>query len=161
MMKQLFALHLTALLAMAWPISACAEELGWTARDAFYLEGRVPAEESDASLRLFCKFPDVIEVRVGAEELVGKGSGENVALKFESDGRQAELNGTSQLSEDHQMTGGSELVTFVPPDHPFFAVLLTGKDVAMTGAGRGATWSATGMQAAVDKFLGKCKSLSQ
>jgi hypothetical protein len=103
----------------------------------------------------------VIEVHVGAEELVGKGTGEDVALKVESGGKQAELNGISQLSEDYQMTGGTELVTRLAPDHPFFGVLLTGKDVAMTGAGRGATWSATGMKAAVDKFLGKCKSLSQ
>ncbi|MGE3529692.1 MAG: hypothetical protein AB7G54_09700 [Methyloceanibacter sp.] len=160
-MRQVSAVHLVILLAMTWPLRAGAEDLDWTARNAFYLEARVRAEESDASLRLLCKSPDVIEVRAGAEELVGMESGKEVTLKLKSGGKQAELTGIPQPSEDSQMTGGTELAARLAPDDPFFAVLLTGKDVAVTGAGRRATWSARGMKAAVDKFLGKCKSLSQ
>jgi hypothetical protein len=150
------------LLGMISPAHAGTDELDWTARNAFYLEARVKAEESDASLRLLCKSPEIIEVRIGAEEMVGKGKGEEVALKLKSGGKQAELSGVSEPSEDSGMTGGTELVTRLVPDDPLFAVLRAGKDVAVTGGGsRGATWSAKGMKAAVDKFLGKCKSLAQ
>jgi hypothetical protein len=159
-MRQLAAA--AALLGLASPVYAGTDELDWTARNAFFLEARVRAEESDASLRLFCKSPDVIEVRIGAEEMVGKGKGEEVALKLKAGGTQADLTGVSEPSEDSEMTGGTELVTRLAPDDPLFTVLRAGKDVAVTGGGsRGATWSAKGMKAAVDKFLGKCKSLAQ
>lgn len=147
-----------ALIAV-WPTASNAE-IDWrmSARPPASLEGRSTESESDASFRAVCRNKRTVEVRVGAEEQVGKGRGELVKLQFASSGRSAIIQGVSKKSADFEMTGGTELVANVTPNHPVFAVLMTGKPVSLSGSvARRATWTSNNMRAAVEKFLRACR----
>lgn len=152
-------------LALGWAFPAVAGELRWSAATRPfkgaphpYLEARSTESESDASLRAFCGSAGAIELHVGANETVGKGEGDNVTLKLESDGRTATLAGKSRKSADFEMTAGTELVATVTAEDPVFALLTSDKAVKLTGSIRApATWAPKGMRAAVEKFLAACK----
>jgi hypothetical protein len=116
--------------------------------------------ESDRTFWALCRGPGAIELRIGADDFVGKGKGEPVSLTFASGGRRATLRGISKNSDDFQMTGGTELVTEVTRDDPVFAVLLTGKPVTITGSVKKPIMlDGKSAKPAVAKFLAACAGL--
>ena len=141
------------------PTATAAAALEWTVSTGPYLEARSTEHESDASLRAICRNAATVELRVGAQEQVGKGEGEKVALTFKSDGREAVVRGLSKWSDDSEMTGGTELVTEVKTSDPLFSVLQTGKAVRLSGSlAKPAIWEAKGMAPSVKKFLERCRA---
>jgi len=143
---------------MAVAVTQAVAETNWRVSTRPYLEARSTESESDASLRALCRNSQSIALRVGAAEAVGKGKGEKVTLRFESQGKVATLKGVSRESEDTNMTGGTELVTEVADDAPVFAVLQTGKAVKLSGSlAKPVVWSPQGMASAVKTFLDACR----
>lgn len=99
-----------------------AAEIIWSSGDRFSLEGRYDESESDTVIRAVWLSRRAIEVKLGAGDIVGKGKGEKVRLVFKSGNATAVVNGVSKPSVDSEMTGGTELVTQIPPDDPLFTV---------------------------------------
>lgn len=143
------------LLVLSAPALAATK---WTAGTMPSLYVMSDEPESDHLLFAVCPIRGVFEVFVGAQEQVGKGAGEAVRLRFESDGKQAVLNGVSRRSHNSEMTGGTELVTrLIPPNDDFFKVLATGKPVKVSGSlAKPVTWNHKGMAEAVKKFMKDC-----
>ncbi len=106
----------------------------WQTGQRPFLLAHSTESESDRTFLALCRGPGAVELRVGADDYVGKGDGEPVSLTFAAGGRQATLRGVSKKSDDFQMTGGRELVTEVTTDDPVFKVLLAGKRVTVTGS---------------------------
>jgi|SRR5580698_6314142 hypothetical protein len=133
-------------------------EMNWITSTRPYLEARSSEPESDASLRAICRSPASIEVRIGANEQVGKGHGEPVKLIFVGNGRQVIVRGISERSSDYEMTGGTELVADLLPGNKLFDLLISGQPVQMGGTLKNkATWSGDKMVSAVRSFLTACK----
>lgn len=142
------------LLLLAGPAAADAR---WTAATSPTLLAHSNEPESDRSLFAVCASRGVVELYIGADEQVGKGEGDAVKVRVESDGKSATVSGTSRRSANFQMTAGTELVTRVGPNDEFFKVLATGKPVKVSGSlSKSATWNDRGMAEAVRKFVKDC-----
>lgn len=130
----------------------------WTAGTSPSLSVMSDESEADRSLYAVCPIRGIVELFVGAQEQVGKGEGEAVKLRVESDGKSATLSGVSRRSFNSEMTGGTELVTrVILPDDDFFNVLSSGKPVKLSGSlAKPVTWNHKGMADAVKKFVKDC-----
>jgi hypothetical protein len=129
----------------------------WTAATSPSLTAHSDEVESDRSLFAVCPIPGIVDIYVGANDQVGKGQGETVKLRLESDGKSATVIGASRRSYNSEMTGGTELVTRIHPDDDFFKVLATGKPVKISGSlSKPVTWNDKGMADAVKKFVKSC-----
>ncbi len=132
----------------------------WQTSHRPFLLAHSTETESDRSFLALCRGPGAIELRIGADDYVGKGEGEPVSLTFAGGGRRATLRGVSKKSDDFGMTGGRELVTEVTTDDPLFKVLLTGKPVTITGSlKRPIVLDGKRAKPAVAKFLAACSRL--
>jgi hypothetical protein len=132
-------------------------EIKWSVLTRPYLLARTTGPEGDATLRAICRNPNAIEVRIGAEENVGKGNGEPVTLRFSGNGTAVSIKGVSRRSEDYQMTGGTELVTELQADDAFFKLLTSGQPVKVSGSlQKTTTWVGAEMTEAVKKFFSTC-----
>jgi hypothetical protein len=152
------AIVLCAGLAL-WPALAAAET-DWKLlkRDGrAVLQGHGGEYEGDDDLWLRCRADKAIDVGAGAESEVGKGKGETVKLTLTSAGKTATLSGVSRRSENWEMTGGTELRTRITRDDPLFAVLATGKPIAVTGPIKPKTWAVKGLKTQLAAFLKACK----
>jgi hypothetical protein len=143
--------------AILFVIDPALAETTWTAATSPTLSASSDEEESDHSLFAVCPIRNIVELFIGAEERVGEGQGEAVKLVLQSGGKSATLSGVSRRSYNHEMTGGTELVTRVETSDEFFKVLSTGKPVKLSGSlSKPVTWNHKGMAAAVKKFMRDC-----
>jgi hypothetical protein len=153
------AVAATAALALSAPAVAKTK---WTAATSASLHVRSDEQDADRSLYAVCAEPGVVELFIGADEAVGKGEGEPVKLRAESDGKSATISGVSRKSIDFEGSrGGTELVTriFLFNDE-FFKVLASGKPVKLSGSlKKPVTWNHPGMADAVKKFTKACAPL--
>lgn len=132
-------------------------EVKWSTATSPSLYAASNEDESDRSFYAVCPISGIVELFVGADEQVGKGQGEAVKVKVESDGKSATVSGVSRRSFNHEMTGGTELVTRIEIGDDFFKVLSTGKPVKVSGSlSKPVTWNHKGMAGAVKKFLKDC-----
>jgi hypothetical protein len=122
---------LAAAVAFALPHSPALAKTLWGGKPRPYLEARPTEEESDAAVRAACMFDGLISLRLGAVYGVGKGNGEPVSVRIESDGKSARVQGLSRKSPDIEMTGGTELATELPLDDAAIGVLFSGKAVSI------------------------------
>jgi len=123
-----------------------------------YLHGLPDEEESDTVIWMVCRADGSIDIGVGAEPNVGEGKGEAVALTLTSGSAVAKLAGRSQNSPNFEMTGGTELRTQIKRDDALFAVLASGKPIAVSGSIKATTtWPVKGLKAKVASFLQACK----
>lgn len=153
-LKRLFIVAFALLLGLT---VAAVAETKWSTGSAPTLTALSTEVESDFSLFAMCPMPGIVELYVGANEQVGKGQGEAVRLRLESDGKSATLSGVSRNSYNSEMTGGTELVTRIETSNEVFRVLATGKPVKLSGSlSKPVTWNHAGMSGAVRKFLKEC-----
>jgi hypothetical protein len=132
-------------------------ETKWTVATSPTLTVQSDEAESDHSLIAICPMPGIVELFVGADDQVGKGEGETVKLRIESGGKSATLSGVSRRSFNHEMTGGTELVTRIDTSNEAFKVLFSGKPVKLSGSmKKPVTWNHKGMADAVKKFIKDC-----
>ena len=149
---------LLALMALH-PVSAAAQ-VKWTLfkkEGRAFLQGFSGVEEGDVEFWLHCRADKAIDLGAGAETNVGEGKGEAVTLTLTSAGKTATLKGTSRNSANFEMTAGTELRTRIERNDPVFAVLATGKPIAVTGSIKPMTWRTAGLAAKVASFLQGCK----
>ena len=123
-----------------------------------YLQGFSGEYEGDSEFWAHCRRDGAIDIGVGAHSQVGKGKRDAVTLTLASAGLRARLSGVSRESANVEMTGGTELRAKVRPDDAVFAVLGTGRPIAVTGSiEQPATWGVKGLKAKVAAFLKACK----
>lgn len=125
-MKGLFST--AAVLALL--VSPALAKTTWSVVTMPFLEARPSESETDADLRASC-FDGLVSVRIGGTIGVGKGNGEAVSVKIESEGKSAKVQGVSRASPDVEMTGGTELVTDLPLNSPAVDILFSGKAVSI------------------------------
>ena len=149
-----------ALMLFAWPAAAWAEVVVWTLskpQGRPYLVGMVNVSEVDFEFWARCRADGAIDIGMGAESHVGKGKGEPVSLTLTSAGQTVKISGVSRESENVEMTGGIELRAKVMPDDKLFAVLRTGRPIAVTGPIKPMKWEVKGLKAKVEAFLKGCR----
>jgi hypothetical protein len=142
------------------PAGAGAAEIEWnlSKKDGRpYLNGMPKESEVDNEFWALCRADGVIEVGVGAESRIGRGSGEAVTLKLASARKKATLTGISRESANFQMTAGVELRATVAREHPLFAVLATGKPIFVSGPIKPLTWPVKSLKAKASAFLKECR----
>jgi hypothetical protein len=155
---RLAAAYIVAIAALNAAPSQAA--MRWQAGHRPVLLAHSTESESDRAFWALCRGPGAIELRIGADDYVGKGEGEPVSLTFAGGGRSATLRGVSKKSDDFQITGGSELVTEVTTDDPVFAMLLTGKPLTITGSvKKPIVLDGNSAKPAVARFLAACRGL--
>jgi hypothetical protein len=114
--------------------------------------------EGDDEFWAHCRKDGSIDIGVGAHSRVGRGRGDAVRLTIASAGERTMLSGASRWSMNSEMTGGTELRARVRPDDALFAVLRTGKPIAVTGSiEQPARWGVAGLKQKVAAFLQACK----
>jgi hypothetical protein len=138
-----------------------ADSVNWTfsKKDGRpYLMGLSAEEEGDTEFWAHCRKGGTIELGVGAHSGVGKGAGEAVSVTLKSGTQTAKLDGKSRKSENFEMTAGQELRVETTAADPVFAVMATGKPIAVTGSvDKPVKWPATGLKAKAAAFLAACK----
>jgi len=88
--------------------------------------------EVDRTLEAICLGAGRVELRIGAELQIGKGTFDPVTVKVSSGKASAALTGASVKSPNFEMTGGSELLTVVEANHRALALLAEDKgDVSL------------------------------
>jgi hypothetical protein len=140
--------------------AAAAEDLVWILTSKFgrpYLQGQPDAPGTDADLWAHCRPDGRIDVGLAADAGVGKGNGEAVALTLTSAGQRAKVSGVSRNSENFEMTAGTELRATLSRQDRLFAVLSTGRSIAVTGAIKPLNWPVKGLKAKVAAFLKTCR----
>ena len=150
---------LTLVAALAWP-SAAAAEVKWSLgkeKGKPFLYGMENEAEVDYELWAHCRADGDIDVGMGAESHVGKGKGEKVELTLTSAGQSAKVAGVSRDSVNAEMTGGIELRGKVKRDDRLFAVLATGRPIAVTGPIKPLKWGVRGLKPKLEAFLKSCK----
>ena len=151
-------LALIAAVTLSVPAVA-AEEVVWILTSKYgrpYLQGQPDAPETDAELWLHCRPDGRIDVGMAAEAGVGKGEGEPVALALRSAGQSATVSGVSRKSENFEMTAGIELRATVSRGDKLFAVLSTGRSIAVTGPIKPLNWPVQGLKSKIAQFLKSC-----
>jgi hypothetical protein len=145
---------------LLWPVAASAADVVWTLskkNGRAYLSGMPDESEVDNEFWAYCRADGAIDVGAAAESHVGKGGGEAVTLKLASGLKSTTLTGVSRQSENFEMTGGVELRATVSRNHPLFAVLGSGKTVAVSGPIKPLKWPVKGLKAKTVAFLQACK----
>lgn len=149
---------LAGVAALALPLSPAVAKTTWGGKPRPYLEARPTEEESDAAVRAACVFDGLISLRLGAVYGVGKGNGEPVSVKVESDGKSVKVQGLSRKSPDIEMTGGTELAAELPLDDAAIDVLFGGKAVSIvTPDGKKHPLVDADASGAAKKFLKQCR----
>ena len=145
---------------LLWPVTANAADVVWTLskKDGrAYLTGMSGGSEIDNQFWAHCRDDGAIEIGAAAESRVGKGGGEAVTLRLASGRKSTTLTGVSRESDNFEMTAGVELRATVARDHPLFAVLGSGKEVAVSGPIKPLTWPVKGLKAKTAAFLKACR----
>jgi hypothetical protein len=158
-MRRLAGIGIAACVLL-WPVAASAADIVWTLskkNGRAYLSGMPDESEVDNEFWAHCRADGAIDVGAAAESHVGKGGGEAVTLKLASGLKSTTLTGVSRQSENFEMTGGVELRATVSRNHPLFAVLGSGKTVAVSGPIKPLKWPVKGLKAKTAEFLKACK----
>jgi hypothetical protein len=114
-------------------------------------------EEGDALLRLRCRGFGLIDTHLGGAVGIGKGEHEAVTVTLSSGGLKAEVKGLSIFTEDSEMTGGTELLTALMPNHDAFGVLTSGKEIELKSPDKTERFTlGPKPTAALKAFLKKC-----
>lgn len=144
--------------ALVWPASAGAE-INWLLSKKYgrgYLQGMPNESEVDLEFWAHCRTDGRIDVGMAAEANVGKGKGEAVTLTLTSAGQSTKVSGISRRSENFEMTSGVELRATVSRGDKLFAVLATGKPVAVTGPIEPLEWDVKGLKPKVAALIAGC-----
>jgi hypothetical protein len=148
---------ISAALLLAAPVAAADAKTVWSVENKPFLEARSSEPESDADLRATC-FDGLVTIRIGGSIGVGKGGGEPVSVKIESEGKSARVQGVSMNTPDSEMTGGSELVTDLRLESPAAEILFSGKAVKIVASDHKTHTLFDADQAGtVKKFLKQCR----
>lgn len=139
--------------------SVLAEDEFEASSDKFLMfEIRTTQPENDALLDATCLASNMIDIRFGGGFDFGKGKYEPVSLKLSDGTLSSRIKGISVLSPDHEMTGGSMLLTALDPKGKEMQILASGKPIEFrpsSGAPGKVTLGKT-VTAAVKTFVKNC-----